>query len=70
MSKQDYKTLYFDCAKCVLHTERLFKERYIARTDTHTEFAMQTLALLPPGSVQTATFSSASFLTAQVRQLI
>jgi hypothetical protein len=28
---QAIETLYFDCAKCVLHTERLFKERYRAR---------------------------------------
>jgi hypothetical protein len=25
---QAIETLYFDCAKCVLHTERLFKEHY------------------------------------------
>jgi hypothetical protein len=27
---QAIETLYFDCAKCVLHTERLFKEYYRA----------------------------------------
>ena len=51
MSKHDLQTietLYFECAKCVLHTERLLKEHYRAHyLDTHTEFAMQILALLP-----------------------